>query len=240
MEQELFKYVNNFNLNNPDIMLKYNHSLRVKELAIKYSKLLNFNEEDVNLASIIGLLHDIGRFEQLQVYNSYDDKKIDHADYGVDLLFNKGLIKKFAININDYEIIKLAIKYHNKENIPKINDERILKHIRLIRDIDKIDIIYLLGYLKKEKSIGLNEKISAEIINDIMSHKLAKYKYAKNKNDIIACHFAYGFDIYNDICLSEFKDNLYYYYLQINNKQFEKIYDEVNNYLEKRIKNNVR
>ena len=36
-------------------------------------------EEDRELALLIALLHDIGRFEQLKVYNSYDDNRFDHA-----------------------------------------------------------------------------------------------------------------------------------------------------------------
>ena len=36
---------------------------------------------------LIGLLHDIGRFEQVKVYDTFSDiDSIDHADYGVEIL----------------------------------------------------------------------------------------------------------------------------------------------------------
>ena len=78
------RYVSNYDMNDINIKLKYDHSYRVMELNKKYATLLGSNKEDIELASIIGLLHDIGRFEQLKVYHTYDDfKSVDHADYSV-------------------------------------------------------------------------------------------------------------------------------------------------------------
>ena len=67
------KYVGTFDLDDKNIQLKYNHSYRVADLSKKYAKLLHFSDEEVLLAETIGLLHDIGRFEQIKNYNSYDD-----------------------------------------------------------------------------------------------------------------------------------------------------------------------
>ena len=58
------EYVFKYDMNDPDINYKYHHSYRVMDameiLAIK----LNLPEKDIHLAKVIGLLHDIGRFEQ--------------------------------------------------------------------------------------------------------------------------------------------------------------------------------
>lgn len=211
-------------------------------LSEKYAKLLGFNDYDIKLSKVIGLLHDIGRFEQLRVYHSFSDKDtIDHADYSVQQLFDKGLIKEFWKNEDDYEIIKLSIKYHNKHTLPNNLDDKISMHAKLIRDIDKLDIIYLLGFLGELNTKAIDEPINKEIYNSIMNNETAKYKDIKNKNDSIACQFAYAFDINNDICLKEFKDNLYYFYKQIDSeKHFKKIFDEINNYIDERIDKNVR
>ena len=97
------EYVSGYDLNNEDIKLKYNHSFRVMKLQEKYAKLLGFSDENVELAKVIGLLHDIGRFEQLRVYNTYDDyKSIDHADYCCEQLLKilrNIMIFKKVINI---------------------------------------------------------------------------------------------------------------------------------------------
>ena len=143
MNQEFEKYIKNYDLNNKEIHKKYLHSYRVMNLSKKYATLLGWKSHDIKLATIIGLLHDIGRFEQLKIYHTYNDtKSIDHASYGVKILFKDNLIKKFWKDENDYEIIKFAIENHNKYEIEKTNNQRALMHAKLIRDTDKLDIIY--------------------------------------------------------------------------------------------------
>lgn len=241
MQKEFDKYVKKFDLNNKDIKLKYNHSYRVEKLNEKYAKKLNFSKEDVKLAKIIGLLHDIGRFSQLEIYDSYNDKTtIDHADLGIKILFENNLIKNFPVSKQDYEIIKFAIKNHNKFKIEKTSDKRKLMHAKLIRDTDKIDILFLLGYLKEKEIISSKDEISKEILKDFQNHKEINLNNIKNINDNITVKFAFAFDINNDICLEEFKTNLKYFYQTLNNKIFENIYLETIKYIDERIDKNAR
>lgn len=241
MVEEFEKYVNNYDFTKEKIILKKNHSIRVMNLCIKYAKKLGFNDEDVSLAKVIGLLHDIGRFEQLKEFNSFDDSNIDHADLGVKILFEEGLIKNFWSNKEDYELIEFAIKNHNKMKIEETTNERYLKFAKLIRDIDKMDIIYLLGYLSELDTKPSNDLINPKIINSIKNHELSNYKYIKNINDSIALKFAYTYDINYDECLEEFKQNLYYFYKQINfDERFKEIFETVNKYIDERIDKYVR
>ena len=241
MVEEFEKYVNNYDLNKETIILKKNHSIRVMNLCVKYAKKLGFNDEDISLAKVIGLLHDIGRFEQLKEFNSFDDSNIDHADLGVKILFEEGLIKNFWSNKEDYELIEFAIKNHNKMKIEKTTNERYLKFAKLIRDIDKMDIIYLLGYLSELDTKPSNDLINPKIINSIKNHELSNYKDIKNINDSIALKFAYTYDINYDECLEEFKQNLYYFYKQINfDERFKEIFETVNKYIDERIDKYVR
>ena len=121
--KEFDKFVSNYDIGNERIKLKYNHSYRVMKLSEKYSKKIGFSKEDIELAKIIGLLHDIGRFEQVKLYNTFNDKEsVDHALLGVKLLFEDGLISKFWDKEEDYEIIKYSIINHNYdllELVPK-------------------------------------------------------------------------------------------------------------------------
>jgi putative nucleotidyltransferase with HDIG domain len=95
----------------------------------------NLSEEDKRLAHIIGLYHDIGRFEQDKVFNSfYDIKTFDHGDYGVEVLFEQGLIREIPIEEKYYKIIEKAIKNHNKYNI----------HLYLIHYLPIVPMSYLL------------------------------------------------------------------------------------------------
>ena len=237
MLEEFKKYVSDYDLNNSKIKLKYNHSLRVMKLSNKYAKLLGFSEDDINLATLIGLLHDIGRFEQLKVYDSFNDlETVDHADFSVVELFEKDKIKLFCDKKEWYPIIKNSIKYHNKFNIPKNLSKRTLKHLNLIRDVDKIDIMFLYGYLDEGILRSTEEKLSEEVVNELMHHDLINREFVKNKNDSICAHYAFAFDINYDECLKEYKKNFIKYNEVVNDKHiFDKVYDEVLKYLDERI-----
>lgn len=239
MIEEFRKYVSNYDLNNIKIKLKYDHSIRVMELSEKYSKQLGFSDYDIKLATMIGLLHDIGRFEQLKMYDSFDDRKIDHADLGVKILFDEGLIERFWDNKDDYELIKLAIKNHKKFKIEDINDERIMKHAKLIRDTDKIDIMYV--YRVSNEFRSDSSEISKSVIKSLNMHQLGLYENIKNKNDEIALAFCFAFDINYDVCLEEFKTNLNIFYNILNHKEkFNEVIDIVNKYIDERIDKYVR
>lgn len=229
------KYVGTFDLDDKNIQLKYNHSYRVADLSKKYAKLLHFSDEEILLAETIGLLHDIGRFEQIKNYNSYDDSNnMDHADYGVFLLFEKGLIKDFWKNEKDYELIRFAIENHNKLTIPIIDDERIMKFAKLIRDVDKLDIIYIYAFLDDVKFNVSDESISKSVLDDIKSHRVVERINRNNVNNEIALSFAYAFDINYNVIIKEFIKNIEKFYSKLNSDIFSDIFNEVDDYLKKR------
>ncbi len=231
---EVFRdYVDNYDMSNNKIKLKYDHSLRVMELQKKYAILLGFSEEDIELATLIGILHDIGRFEQLRVYDSFNDlTTIDHADYSVVQLFEKGKIKSFTTNEEWYPIIEFAIKNHNKMNIPDIQDERILKHARLIRDTDKVDImVAMLG-----RAIEDGSSVSPMMMEAFKNHGLIDRKYAKTKSDFIVNQYGFVFNIYNDAVLEEYKENFIKFHESIkDNAKFIEAYEDVIKYIDGRI-----
>ncbi len=232
------KYVSNYDLNNTDIKLKYNHSFRVMNLMIKYAKLLGYSKEDVELAKIIGLLHDIGRFEQLKVYNTYVDKNsVDHADYSVVQLFDKGEIKLFTDREEWYPVIEFAIKNHNKLNIPPCDDEKSLKFAELIRDVDKLDIMYLLGVLGElNRKVNKELEITEEVLSYIYKHTCVDNNAVKNYNDRLVVQLAFVFDINNKIILKEYKEYVSAYYKQIEDDgRLKDAYLEVIKYIDERI-----
>ena len=93
---------------------------------------MNLSEEDVKLAELIGMLHDIGRFEQLRVYNTYNDREsINHGEYGAKILFEDGLIKNFIEDRSYDRIIYLAVINHNRDNIEEGLNDRELLHCKI-------------------------------------------------------------------------------------------------------------
>ena len=90
------KFTSKFDMNNRLTKLKYNHSYRVSYTAKNLAINLGLSPSGVELATTYGLLHDTGRFEQLEKYNTLNDiSTMDHADFGAYLLFEIGLIKEF-------------------------------------------------------------------------------------------------------------------------------------------------
>ena len=87
------------------------------------------------------MLHDIGRFEQLRRFDTFNDSiSIDHARFGADLLFLEGLMDKFDEERLNDELIEKAIRYHSLYRIPENVTERELLFCQIIRDADKVDI----------------------------------------------------------------------------------------------------
>lgn len=135
------QYVQNYNSEDGKIALKISHTYRVMARCQEIAESLKLSDEDVKLASLIGLLHDIGRFEQLKRYNSFiDSQTVDHGNLGASILFDEGLIDRFDVDLKYYPLIKTAIINHNKYEIEPNLDKRTYLHCQIIRDGDKVDI----------------------------------------------------------------------------------------------------
>ena len=134
-------YVSNYDLSDPNILLKYIHTSKVAENCETIAVFLGLNQEDIDLAWEIGMLHDIGRFEQLRRFHTFfDAQSIDHAQFGADLLFKEGLFAEFDPTQKHAELIEKAIRCHSLYRLPEYLSERELLFCQIIRDADKIDI----------------------------------------------------------------------------------------------------
>ena len=140
-KKEFLRFTENYDLQNKDILRKQKHSLRVMEISKQISNELKLNEEEIQISALIGLLHDIARFEQRKLYETFHDtKSFDHGDYGEKILEKN--IRKY-IETNQYDkIIKTAVRNHNKFKIEDGLSEKENLFSKIIRDADKLDIFY--------------------------------------------------------------------------------------------------
>lgn len=133
-------YTSKYNPENPKIKLKIDHTYRVAGLAETIAKDIN---ADADLAWISGMLHDIGRFEQVTRYDTFSDAlSVDHALLSAEILFKDGLIKEMCPDLSEFEscILEKAIRNHSAYRIEAgLNDEEIT-YCNILRDADKIDI----------------------------------------------------------------------------------------------------
>ena len=123
--------------------LKVIHTYKVVENSKTIATMMNLSEEDIALAELIGLLHDIGRFEQVKRYGTFNDpKSVDHAKLGSSILFSEGKIKEFIVDNSEYDLIKSVIENHNEYRLPENISNRCKTFSNILRDADKIDIFY--------------------------------------------------------------------------------------------------
>lgn len=199
-QNEFIKYTEKFNLEDKNIKRKQLHSLRVMNNAKQIATNLKLSEEQVQIATLIGLLHDIGRFKQYTEIGMGDNLEgFDHGDYGAKILFEDGMIRKFIEPSKYDEIIREAIKNHNKFSIEDGLTEEELIFAKLIRDADKLDILYEsveIFYKGQEEKINksiLSYKTYNQFMNKILvkKEKNIKLEYIDN----IICILAFIFDI---------------------------------------------
>lgn len=226
-----------------NIMYKYLHSNRVEELSKNLSTKLLETEENISLATAIGLLHDIGRYKQLELYDSFSDTLIDHGDLGVKILFDDNLIKEYEIDESYYDIIYYAIKNHNKYEVEDTKDNSLILHSKIIRDTDKIDIL--------DRTINHNEfmipidnsRISKQVEKDFFERKSIKKTSNFTKSDAQILKMALIFDINYRETLEIIKDKQIienYYKILNNNSLFIPYLDFLSEYVEERTKKYVR
>ncbi len=186
------QYISNYDLKDKNILTKYKHSYSVSDLMAELAFRLNLSKEEVILAKIIGLLHDLGRFEQLRDYHSFSDQNIDHADESCVYLFEKGHIRDFMEDDTYDAVIERAIRYHNKYELPELEAKELL-FSKMIRDMDKVDI-YKQVAVNYEMVFDVDE-LSENVLKQFEQLTLIDIKYAKKKSDIVVETLAFIFDI---------------------------------------------
>ena len=144
--KEFQRFVKQYDLSDPGIMRKFHHTFRVVEYAKDIARSEGLSEDDVNLAMLCALLHDIARFRQWSIYKTYiDAKSFDHGDEAYNILSHKNYIANYTVDPYEQRIILKAVRNHNKYKIEDGLTDRELFFTKLLRDADKIDIICTQG-----------------------------------------------------------------------------------------------
>jgi len=185
------KFYGEDSLVNQNIELKEIHTLNVAKHAVNIAKSLNLTEKEVNTAEIIGLFHDIGRFEQFKKYKTFRDAfSENHATLGIKILEENKVLEDLD-DISQRIIIK-AISLHNtKELLDNLNEEDSL-FCKLIRDADKLDIFRIIIEYEKERQNNPNPALdnlpytpgyNKDLLEDILLSKKISNNSLKNYND---------------------------------------------------------
>lgn len=200
-KKQFDKYLDDYNREDDKIKLKIVHTYGVTACSRKIAQGLKLSEEDCQLAELIGLLHDIGRFEQLKRFDSFEPDTMDHASFGVQILFEEGMIRRFVEGDQWDSIIRMAIAKHSDFKIEGITDERELLHAKIIRDADKLDNCRVKLQDAVETMLGVSAqevgttRISPEVMDQFEQKQSILSQTRKTKMDYWMSYLAYFFDI---------------------------------------------
>lgn len=135
-------YVRPYDAEDPKIKLKIGHTWRVAALCERIAASLGLPAADLDLAWLCGLLHDVGRFEQVRRFGTFNDAvSIDHARCSAAVLFDEGHIADFVDGNDEFPLLRTAIEQHNVYRLPAELDGRTRRFCQILRDADKIDIL---------------------------------------------------------------------------------------------------
>ena len=209
-KEEFIKYTQNYDLKNEHIKGKQLHSLRVMEISKQIAERMGLQQKEIDLATLIGLLHDIARFEQFTQFKTYKDlQSFDHGDVGAEILNND--IRKYVDTKEYDEIIIKAVKNHNKFKIEEGLNEKEELFAKMVRDADKIDIFYEsveMFWKGREQEVN-NSVISQEVIYQIENFSQTKRKLNETPIDNIMRVIAFIFDMNYKVSFKILKEENY-------------------------------
>ena len=227
---ELFNnYYERFDSSIWGVSYKYEHTMRVVEYCREIAESIGLSKEDIELAELCGLFHDIARFKQYQEYHTFEDKiSFDHGDEGYNILKELGV---------DNEIILESTKWHNKYAVGDV-DERTKIFCDITRDADKLDIMMT----QENKCNDEEYDVPDDIINALKNKELTRNsgKKSSNATNILRC-IGFIFDINFNKSLLIIKDtdivNIKFDVIlnRFDNEDIKKIKDICNKYIDERI-----
>lgn len=240
--KEFIQYTQKYDLKNKHIKGKQEHSLRVMQISKQIAEKLELTQEEIEVATLIGLLHDIARFEQYTQYGTFKDlQSIDHGNFGAEILEKD--IRKYTKTDGYDEIIIKAVKNHNKYKIEDGLTSKQELFAKIIRDADKIDIFYqsVENFWKGREQEVENSIISEDVIQQIKKLTLTKTKIGESPIDNIMRVIAFIFDINFKSSFQIIKEqdyinkilNRYDFKDEYTKKQVEEIKVIANEYVEK-------
>jgi hypothetical protein len=230
------------------VKLKINHTFRVCHDNEILCTAINADSEIIFMSTIVALLHDVGRFEQFQKYNTFADRySVNHATLAIEIIERYNLLADLSSLESD--TILAAIRMHNIRELPADLDERQGLFCNLVRDADKIDIYKITAeyYINPNSaeseimSIGIKDipEISDEVCEAIINQKNVDFSIMRSLNDFKLVQLGWVYDFNFPVSLSIIKSRGHYdtvkQYLP-DTPQVKRILDAVDAYIEKQIR----
>ncbi|MCM1083814.1 MAG: HD domain-containing protein [Clostridium sp.] len=196
------RYTDAYDGSNGKIKLKVNHTYRVAGLCREIAVSIGLDLEDAALAWLIGMLHDIGRFEQIKRYDTFSDvASVDHAMLGADILFQEGKIRDYIDDDREDTLIETAIRQHSLYRIDENLSERTQLFCNILRDADKIDILKVFSDTSMEAVYGVTHEevytseVSPAVMASFFEHHATLRSLKKTTVDFLVANISLVYEL---------------------------------------------
>ena len=247
--QAFSDYVENYNAEDPKVKLKIEHTYRVAGFCRKIAQSIGLSQEETDLSWLSGLLHDVGRFEQLRNYGTFiDAQSIDHAMYGAEILFDQGKIRDYVEDCSEDIFLRNVVSCHSAYRIPEEYDERTALFANILRDADKIDILRVNVETPLEEIYNVStevlrsDPVTSEVLQAFLEGHTVLRALKRTAVDNVVGHISLVYELVFPISLHMVKDQGYLNQLmdfQSENpstrEDFEVIREKMSTYLSERL-----
>lgn len=191
-------------LHQQSLDLKEAHTFHVCTAIERIAAGLGLMDNDIRIASVTALFHDIGRFPQYQKYRTFRDLDSDnHAKLSIWELHRHRVLH--TLNFAERQVISRAIYFHNRLRIPENLDPQSLLHCQLIRDADKVDILRVMSeHFQMAESLrnpvitlglGAGTQVREEVYHMLLGGRIMNYGKLKTINELKVLQMSWVFDI---------------------------------------------
>ncbi len=201
-------YVAGFTSENAELQrnfdLKKEHTSRVCMEIVGLGRQLGLSSEQLRLAEITALFHDLGRFEQYARYGTFaDSRSVDHAQLGIDILRDNKVLARLEDGVRD--LVLCTIGWHNRAALPDQADATCLFFARLLRDADKLDIWRVVtDYYRQDNptpnaalELGMPDTpaVSDAVAADLLAGRIVNISQVQTLNDLKLLQVGWVYDL---------------------------------------------
>jgi hypothetical protein len=205
-EKWLAEYIDSFRdekgMLHPMMEVKRTHSLRVRDNASRIAGELGWSGELLDCALTASLLHDTGRFPQFAEWGTYyDGASLDHGDLGEQTLRGSFPEESLA-QYGNAEDILLAVRLHNKKEVPEEIPFSAAPLVHIVRDCDKLDVFRVVRlHVEEERIKDLLPRIetaggySDALVRELAEEGRGSYRNVRSLSDFLLVQLSWVFDL---------------------------------------------
>lgn len=188
----------------PLLQLKLDHSRRVATECRDIARELRWSESDTWTAEMTGILHDAGRFPQFARHRTFfDPSSLDHGECGYCTVRASAALH--SCEPSEAAVLLDSIRYHNRRHVPDTIAPGGLPFLKLVRDADKLDILFIIndtirqGRHKDFPEILLNLDLdgppSPDLIREIRETGSGRYENVRTLADMGLMRISWVYDL---------------------------------------------